>query len=223
MKRQTPRTDEFIAKFVKINLPGEVSIDAVASIRELFVVYAEFARQLETELSAALERVREVERLATVMEKERDSWRDQFTTAVGQRNEAEATLSAAEAGLPPYPEVIDISDDDGNNDDAEMQAVNKYDYDALRAYAIALGARVAEWQPIETAPKDGTWVMVLCAKSIQDSDLPEPCVFTDRWVSETNEWWEQVSENKKVKRLDDNSHWISYEDPTHWQPLPPRA
>jgi len=49
-------------------------------------------------------------------------------------------LAAAEAGLPPYPEVIDISDDDGNNDDAEMQVVNKHDYDALRAYVIAMVA-----------------------------------------------------------------------------------
>jgi hypothetical protein len=71
------------------------------------------------------------------------------------------------------------------------------------------GMRVAEWQPIETAPKDGTWFLAL-----QDGDI-YPCEWDAERADEgpPREGW-----------YDHFNH--SFEAPTHWQPLPafpPRA
>lgn len=76
------------------------------------------------------------------------------------------------------------------------------------------------WQPIETAPKDGTWILVWGGKT--DEDL---------------EWWDEKDRNRPVtarwspSEFNRSAHWrfASYdggyfgdfdEDPTHWQPLP---
>lgn len=77
-----------------------------------------------------------------------------------------------------------------------------------------------EWQPIETAPKDGTWFVALAPDSTQDSQMPKPFVFTTCWVKEQYAVWEPVDEDTQKRRIDDHSHWYGHEDPTHWQPLP---
>lgn len=77
-----------------------------------------------------------------------------------------------------------------------------------------------EWQPIETAPRDGTWIVVLMSESTQDKDMPSPCVATARWVRETTKHWEQIRPTKKELVELDTSHWSNYENPTHWRPLP---
>jgi hypothetical protein len=62
-----------------------------------------------------------------------------------------------------------------------------------------------EWQPIETAPKDGTRVLV-CDTGI------------DRWVCSAR----AVSvgaDSHEVVWLDDADSFID-EQPTHWMPLP---
>jgi hypothetical protein len=89
---------------------------------------------------------------------------------------------------------------------------------ALRA--LLAEHAIPEWQPIETAPKDGTWVVLLIPESIQCRDRPKPWVETAQWEKETREWWEQVSETRQEKRSEDCSHWSCWEDPTHWMPLP---
>lgn len=67
-----------------------------------------------------------------------------------------------------------------------------------------------EWKPIETAPKDGTWILVF-----EPSDY-QPCVHVVRWG--VPEWsggdltWVTVA-------LGPNPD--TYEpDATHWMPLP---
>jgi hypothetical protein len=87
----------------------------------------------------------------------------------------------------------------------------------MSAYTVI---RKANWQPIASAPRDGTWIMILCAESIQEADMPKPCVFTARWVTAWHEWWESVSETRKELRKEDASRWSCYEYPTHWMPLP---
>jgi hypothetical protein len=76
------------------------------------------------------------------------------------------------------------------------------------------------WQPIETAPKDGTWILVWGGKT-----------------DENMEWWDEKDRNRPVTarwcsesgRRSGYWRFASYdggylgdfvEDPTHWQPLP---
>ena len=71
---------------------------------------------------------------------------------------------------------------------------------------------VMEWQPIETAPKDGTWIMLFSpCEEFPTSDVTH-------WIAKYGYF--------------DNSFepgWIDQEDalvmkehePTHWMPLPP--
>lgn len=63
-----------------------------------------------------------------------------------------------------------------------------------------------EWQPIETAPKDGTRILAIVAGRHPDTGEPfiPDVVEWDggRWFSEN--WW------------DDNALY----SPTHWMPLP---
>ncbi|MGE4408423.1 hypothetical protein [Pseudomonas sp.] len=61
-----------------------------------------------------------------------------------------------------------------------------------------------EWQPMETAPRDGTAVLV----AIDGSDIPQPCRFRERvgWVIAWDEW-----------RIP------AHDGPLGWMPLPVAA
>ena len=72
-----------------------------------------------------------------------------------------------------------------------------------------------EWQPIETAPKDGTWV--LCYGLAHDEDASEPRIFTAVWTNWRNgkklkNWWWQFA-------WFDGGYYGECE-PTHWMPIP---
>jgi len=67
------------------------------------------------------------------------------------------------------------------------------------------------WRPIETAPRDGTWVDILTASSGRIADV--------RWVNEDPTYHLAMSgwktrENDQRSRLEE-AHF------THWMPLPP--
>jgi hypothetical protein len=79
---------------------------------------------------------------------------------------------------------------------------------------------IDNWHPISTAPKDGTWIVVLIPESIQSDEAPRPLVETVRWVSEERERWEFTDNSTMKKVLDDTSHWSNYEEPSHWMPRP---
>lgn len=73
-------------------------------------------------------------------------------------------------------------------------------YDAAAAGAEALRQQAQTWQPIETAPKDGTRILVARV--------------TDGRVGIS--WWDGL-------RLEDKDKWACYSmltPPTHWMPLP---
>lgn len=93
-------------------------------------------------------------------------------------------------------------------------------FDAALIASTKLVAVAYEWQPIETAPKNGMWVLLLVPKSCQEDDRPVPWIEMARWVEEFYEDWEQVSETRKERRVQDRSHWSIYETPTHWMPRP---
>lgn len=75
---------------------------------------------------------------------------------------------------------------------------------------------MSEWQPINTAPKDGTWIWVF-TEPYQDG-CPQQSA---RWIREETEYWEQVSENRKERRVEVSGYWYGCGGwPTHWMPLP---
>ena len=87
---------------------------------------------------------------------------------------------------------------------------------------------MAEWQPIETAPRDGTLILGWTDVGV-DYDGKGPRLLLIRWRQSEYEDWitERPDENTVVKRrrIHDTSGWISEADeysvkPTHWMPLP---
>ena len=78
---------------------------------------------------------------------------------------------------------------------------------------------MSDWQPIETATKDGTWVALLLPEPVQDSDWPPYSVTTSRWIHEVRQRWVYTSDTTQELQDEDNSHWDCYENPSHWMPL----
>lgn len=77
-----------------------------------------------------------------------------------------------------------------------------------------------EWQPIETAPKDGTdiivgmdiatvWVVHVAFWRDYDLDMEDT-----GWTSDDEGWWSYVRGSVSQEKLD------GYRTPTHWIPLP---
>ena len=72
---------------------------------------------------------------------------------------------------------------------------------------------MTDWQPIETAPRDGTWVL-LAGGSIEygwDGDSA-PAVVAGQCVRPDPECWQFA--------WYDGGYYGEYENPTHWMPLP---
>ena len=76
------------------------------------------------------------------------------------------------------------------------------------------------WQPIETAPKDGTWMLVACGwhREAEDEDMGDWCRIV-RWAGEERykgyPWATMDPEGIKIGGT------IRENIPTHWQPRPP--
>lgn len=72
------------------------------------------------------------------------------------------------------------------------------------------------WQPIETAPKDGTWVL-LCGGSCEGDESDTERIVTGQYTNylngRTTEWHWQFA-------WYDGGYYGVYESPTHWMPLP---
>jgi len=72
-----------------------------------------------------------------------------------------------------------------------------------------------EWQPIETAPKDGAWILVMGGKTDEDfycatKENRRPAVV--KFCNEDKDW---------VMCFWDGNWRTGYQSPTHWMPLPP--
>ena len=91
----------------------------------------------------------------------------------------------------------------------------------LEAAALTAQGTDDGWRDISTAPRDGTVVLLFAPESIQDGGQRKPFYHTSWWVKETYYKWEDVDDSTRKRVERDNSHWASYEIPTHWRPLPP--
>lgn len=68
---------------------------------------------------------------------------------------------------------------------------------------------MSAWMPIETAPKDGTTILLCCVGKI-----PQTGVFDDAlgWID-----FDSDDDSRREEWIETRSQW----SPTHWQPLPP--
>jgi len=67
-----------------------------------------------------------------------------------------------------------------------------------------MSKEIKEWQTIETAPKDGTAILMF-------EDIYLGCINTGYWSAQNNGQWKSngCAEDALV-----------FENPSHWQPLP---
>jgi hypothetical protein len=90
----------------------------------------------------------------------------------------------------------------------------------LTASAIGHNA----WQPIDTAPKDGKWVLLAggeCERN-EDSDN-KGRVVTAQWTAEFRSYASDSIGTEPGRwqfAWYDDGFYGEYENPTHWQPLP---
>ena len=78
---------------------------------------------------------------------------------------------------------------------------------------LELAALVPEWQPIETAPKDGTYVLLGGGKYFCEEHA---CYINGSAVAAftTDSAW-------LIAAPAGGFVWVTYKEPTHWMPLPP--
>lgn len=92
-----------------------------------------------------------------------------------------------------------------------LQHLDNGDEAAADALGWVLTAEPSGWRPIETAPKDGTKVMLLCPRfgvcAPGEWDTNE---FNKKPKPYWTHWGERIWGVK----------WIRDDQPTHWQPLP---
>lgn len=74
----------------------------------------------------------------------------------------------------------------------------------------------AGWQPIETAPRDGSWILLSGGTCKGDEDYQKRIV-TGQYTNELNggktDWHWQFA-------WFDGGYYGQYDNPSHWQPLP---
>jgi hypothetical protein len=84
---------------------------------------------------------------------------------------------------------------------------------AARIQADAAVIAGMTWQPIETAPRDGTWIL-LTGGVYHDETGERPSLIAAKWmtISGFPAWI--------VGYLQSGFHYSNYDDPSHWMPLP---
>jgi hypothetical protein len=69
---------------------------------------------------------------------------------------------------------------------------------------------MGEWQPIETSPKDETWVLLYFANG-SPWQVEADGMILAFWSVEGNDWFNGEAASNSL---------TGHNDPTHWMPLP---
>jgi hypothetical protein len=105
------------------------------------------------------------------------------------------------------------------------------------ASAIRQLLSATEWKPIETAPKDGTEILLTGTMNVDGEDYPEHVaaeisasrpVVIGRWTSSSGCTIWQDEETSELRRVQVRERWhhagwdveSNGLEPTHWMPLP---
>lgn len=84
----------------------------------------------------------------------------------------------------------------------------------------SVSSLAVEWQPIETAPRDGTFFLGFDPRGLQGHGIG-----AIRWYARDYHTYELI-EGDTYKQITKSSGWWDGDDecqhPTHWTPLPPR-
>jgi hypothetical protein len=72
-----------------------------------------------------------------------------------------------------------------------------------------------DWQPIDTAPKDGTWILLFGKGTDDEHETRQIAVaqYTDYLNGRKTKWHWQFA-------WYDGGYYGVFEGPTHWMPLP---
>jgi hypothetical protein len=82
-----------------------------------------------------------------------------------------------------------------------------------------------EWQRIETAPIDGTWVLLTGGElwDQRGDGREHPCVVAQWRIQNRAKEWGGPFGEWFVAQFDGGCGEIFYYDATHWMPIPPPA
>lgn len=78
---------------------------------------------------------------------------------------------------------------------------------------------MSEWQPIDSAPKDGTWILLSGGEINDDWNAPaDPPVVCGQWTNWLN--GDTIPEGRWQFAWYDGGFYGEYQNPTHWMPAP---
>lgn len=92
-------------------------------------------------------------------------------------------------------------------------------YEPAAAPAPLASPAAQEWQPIETAPKDGTEILLTNGKTVAEGQWCDEEPYIREYRDADGRWIDQ-------QESDGFEGWMDWSggmkpDPTHWMPLPP--
>ena len=116
--------------------------------------------------------------------------------------------------LRPYLEIVDPSWADLNQFEY-MNAIDAAERVRAAIHAERESCASGAWNPIETAPKDGTRILVSDGNYVDRAwyAVDVPAYFGLRQTAKDFEGWAYMYD-------DDRSRHVFLSEPTHWQPLP---
>lgn len=103
----------------------------------------------------------------------------------------------------------------------DLETCSQEDFNNFETIRKALETPAPVWMDIESAPKDGTYILAYGALAY--SDDREIKIGVTRWITENVSYWEQTSKDTQKLITKDDSHWDYSAEiifPTHWMPLP---